>query len=260
MELKLKHREKNGSTIWKNWAVVSIAVLVIGALIPNFACSFSTGAAQTAASVASPTPQIATAIATETPSATPNPTPTPIPTPENIPELSLEEERALLGVEAKDLERVRLPVNIFVILYSQKNETGEDVTRIAWTVVGSYTQDTADICNVWGGEKMFTISRDVPKFKEALKKSVPANTRLESSKIVDSTGVYALEEFYKKHGIVFELPVEYKKITSLSHSSIMEYSLSMSDLMDLYIKCTPKVYRTSWKDFDETLVPETTAP
>ena len=200
-----------------------------------------------------------TATPTITPSPTPEPTPEPTLKPTHQPDLSIEEERALLGVKN---ENDVVDFNTCLIMYyTQKDENGNDVMKIAWVFIGHDMNDDEGIYDNWSEKKLYSIPKDASNEAWEYPEIVtPANKRLSDSKIIAITSLLDLEDFYKRIGIDFKLPESILSILALPGDEKEAYSLPMTLFMDLYIACTPKEYRTSWKDFDETLMPGTPLP
>lgn len=246
----------------KKSAVIATAFSLI-VLVLFSGCTTNPVIAQTSTPESTPT-----ATLTCTPSPTLEPTPEPTPSPTHQPDLSQEEERALLGV--KDINEVVDFSTILIMYYTQKDENGNEVKRIAWVTVSRDINENRGIYSRWGREKLYSIDSDATNDSEIVKSAIPANKRLADSKIEDTVGILGIRELYKNigykkigynnMGIDFELPEEMLSILALPGDEKEAYSLPMTAFMDLYIACTPKEYRTTWRDFDETLMPTTPAP
>lgn len=193
----------------------------------------------------SPTPII-------TPSPTPAPTPEPTPVQTHQPSLSLEEERDLLGV--KDRNKVSSLYGVLPYFFKFYNEKGESVDRIVWAYFGSENTDEG-VYDFWSNTRLYSVPSNYSlTMSELWDQRKPYNKRFSNAEFIRVCGISELESVYKEQGISWDFPEECIQMMAKGETYIENYEAPMLDLMDLYIKFTPKEYRTSSIDFDETFV------
>lgn len=183
------------------------------------------------------------------PTTTPSPAPLPTPCPTHLPELTLEEERELLGVQ--NINKTASLYGIIPLLFSFINERGESVQRIAWVFFGTDGEGDG-VFDFWSQTKMYSVpNSNTLTMEELWQQRQPVNKRFETAEFITFFGISELEKIYHKYGIAWDFPEEYQVLASKGESFIEGYSATMTELMDLYIQCTPKELRTSLIDFDE---------
>ena len=235
-----------------------IAKATIATLIIVMMFGSTMGCAIAKSTAPEPTSTMASTL-TSTPTLTPERTASPTPTievtpaPTHAPELSLEEERELLGV--RDVNEV-IDFNCYsIMLFALKDENGIEVKRLVWFAVGIDMQDNVGLYNIWDEKKLYSLSKETNDIRELLKTAMPTNKRLEDAVIIDLVGMPGIEDFYMEHGIDYQIPKECRYyFSSYHHTHERNYFLPMTEVMNLYISCTPKEYRTTWMDFDESLI------
>ncbi len=226
------------------FAVIALAVFLFTSVF-SMGCATSVSAAPTAAVEVT-----AGATPTVEPAATPAPTPLPTPSPTHLPELSLEEERTLLGVQNSKETASLYGVVPFLCRFI--NERGESVQRVVWAFFGT-DGESDGIFDFWSKSKMYSVPcSDTLTMEELWRQSQPVNRRFETAEFITFFGISELQKTYQKYGIAWDFPEEYLVLASKGESFIEGYSAPMTELMDLYIRCTPKELRTSLIDFDES--------
>lgn len=188
-----------------------------------------------------------------TPSPTPAPTPEPTPVQTHQPSLSLEEERDLLGV--KDRNEIAPLYGVLPYFFKFYNEKGESVDRIVWAFFGQESEDDLGLYDNWSETKLYSMPLDGSLVMEDLwARREPYNKRFLNAEFIRKCGISELESVYKEQGISWDFPEECIQMMAEGETYIENYEAPMLDLMDLYIKFTPKEYRTSLIDFDESFV------